>query len=606
MGSEHHFQVDLRGMIDLLSDHLYSGPQVYIRELLQNSVDAVTARKKIEPDYSASIRLEVIETDGSSPPTLVMTDDGIGLTEEEVHQFLSTIGKSTKRGIDRSDFIGQFGIGLLSAFVVCEQVVVITRSVKPDSPSIEWKARNDGTYTVRILEHQGEPGTQVYLRCKPGCHEFFEPEFIVNTAKHFGAHLPIPITISVGEDRTLINDTPPWRYEFASEQMQLERFLQYGEDVFGVRFLDAIPLSAPSGGVEGIAFVMPHSSSTATRRKHRVYLKNMLLSEDADNLLPDWAFFVKCVVNAKDLRPTAAREGFYEDQYLDATRDELGGCIRQYLVRLANEHRDRLNRIIDLHHLPIKGLAVEDDEFYEMFVNWLPFETSLGTMTLEEYRQNNEVVRYVSSRDQFRQVSSVAAAQDICLINGGYVYDDELLQKLPLVFPNQQIEKIDVSELTQEFTDITLEEREEVFDLIQVGNLVLQPYQCSVDVRKYEPANLPTLYTINEAGTFMRSIDQTKDMANDLWSGVLDSISESQVSIANAQLCLNYHNPLVRRLAGLKDRELLRRALEMLYVQALLLGHYPLKAAEMKLLSSGLLGLIEQAVDKQQEEESDE
>ena len=103
----------------------------------------------------------------------------------------------------------------------------------------------------------------------------------------------------------------------------------------------------------------------------------------------------------------------------------------------------------------------------------------------------------------------------------------------------------------------------------------------------------------------MRSVDQTKDMANDLWSGVLDSISESQVSIANAQLCLNYHNPLVRRLAGLKDRELLRRALETLYVQALLLGHYPLKAAEMKLLSTGLLGLIELAVDTEQEDSDD-
>src|SRR5215475_10074523 len=87
----HTFHVDLRGLVDLLSHHLYSSPKVYLRELLQNAVDAVTARRATDPSAPGRIRLEV---DGAG---LRVSDTGIGLTEADVHQFLATIGRSSKR-----------------------------------------------------------------------------------------------------------------------------------------------------------------------------------------------------------------------------------------------------------------------------------------------------------------------------------------------------------------------------------------------------------------------------------------------------------------------------------------------------------------------------
>jgi molecular chaperone HtpG len=96
MTMEHKFQVNLRGVIDLLSDNLYSGPQVYLRELLQNAVDAVVARRKTDPSHTGSITMELTQSNGKNPPTLMVQDDGVGLTEEEIHQFLATIGQSSK------------------------------------------------------------------------------------------------------------------------------------------------------------------------------------------------------------------------------------------------------------------------------------------------------------------------------------------------------------------------------------------------------------------------------------------------------------------------------------------------------------------------------
>src|SRR5918997_192685 len=123
------FQVDLRGVVDLLSHHLYASPRVYVRELLQNAVDAITARRAVRPDAPARVVIEPPEVTGDG--TLRIHDTGIGLTEEQVHELLATIGRSGKRdelGFARHDFLGQFGIGLLSCFMVADEIRVCKRA----------------------------------------------------------------------------------------------------------------------------------------------------------------------------------------------------------------------------------------------------------------------------------------------------------------------------------------------------------------------------------------------------------------------------------------------------------------------------------------------
>jgi molecular chaperone HtpG len=597
---DYKFQINLRGIIDLLSNHLYSGPQVYLRELLQNGVDAVRARTLLEPRHQGEINLEVM-TRRDGPATLAFMDNGIGLTEEEVHRFLATIGQTSKSGEfwdQPRDFLGQFGIGLLSCFVVSDEIVVISRSARHQGPTVEWRGRPDGTYSVKTLDRAIEPGTQVYLTCKKGCEEYFDPDRVRELAHHFGSLLPYPVRVAAGRDVRLINEeAPPWRRSFANRAQQTAALLEYGRATFETDFFDAIPLKAASGGVDGVALVLPFSPSLATKRTHRVYLKNMLLSESAENLLPEWAFFVKCVVNANDLRPTASREAFYEDETLAATRESLGQCLRDYLVGLARRDPDRLQRLIALHHLSIKALAVQDDDFYRLFIDWLPFETSLGEMTLGEYRKQHEVLRYVPDLNQFRQIARVAAAQGLCVINGAYVYNAELLGKFTEVFPDAQAEVVDPASLTQSFAELTLEEQEEVFNLVKVADLVLQPFKCAADVKKFRPTELPTLYSTSADANFLRSVEQSKEVSDAHWSSVLDNLAGRAGSGAYSQLCFNYHNPLVRRIAPLKNRALLQRSVQMLYIQALLLGHHPLSAKEMKLLNDGLIGLIESGVD---------
>ena len=593
---EHKFQINLRGIIDLLSNHLYSGPEVFVRELMQNATDAITARQKIDPAHVGDIRMEIHSTPGK-PPTVMMSDNGIGLTPEEVHTFLATIGLSSKRAAEGerpTDFIGQFGIGILSCFVVSDAITVYSKSAKGGTPAIEWKARPDGTYTLKEIDRDLSPGTQVWLTAKAECEEHFDPARVRELARHFGGLLPFPIHLLHGKTDIVVNERgAPWRQEYKNDRDRYRAYMEFGREVFESEFLDAIPLKSEVGGVEGVAYVLSHSATVTSKRAHRVYLKNMLLSENVENLLPDWAFFVKAAVNATDLRPTASRESFYEDDKLQTCRDTLGACLRTYLIKLSDEDPRKLDKIIHLHALAIKGLATQDDEFYKMVMPWLTFETSQGEMTFAEYRKQHDVVRYVPTVDQFRQVAQVERAHGNVVINGGYTYDAELLAKAEHIL-DVTTELVDPTALSQSFDDLDLAEQEAAAEFLRAAEAVLKPFRCEPDVKKYKPKELPALYTTNQEGRFFRSLEQSKEIANPLWSGVLDNLGRKDRPQATfAHICFNFDNPLVRRLTTVKDRAILHRSVQMLYLQSLLLGHHPLSAKEMTLLNDGLLSLIE-------------
>ncbi len=596
---EHKFQINLGGIIDLLSNHLYSSPSVYVRELLQNGVDAISARRHVEADHEGHIAIQLAMSD-MGRPQMVFTDSGVGLTEAETHQFLSTIGESSKRGAleeRRDDFIGQFGIGLLSCFIVSDEILMVTRSVKGDAV-VEWRGRADGTYDVSTRQDDSVPvGTTVFLSCKEGCEDWFEPERVRELIINYGGLLPFPITFETdhGAEQLNIADVP-WRVDFATKQAEWRANMAFGKRVFGQDFFDCVPLHSTVGEVNGIAYILPYTPSPTAKRAHRVYLKNMLLSEASDNLLPPWAFFVTCVVNTNQLRPVASREAFYEDETLQQTRDALGSALRQYLISLKNTDPDRLYALISLHYRAIKALAVYDDEFFELFIDMLPFETSLGRMSLGDFREQNDIIRYVPSIDTFRQIAQVAASQSMGVINAGYSYDADLLEKFGAMFPNETVERIDSTDLADDFEDLDFDEREDAFELVKIADLVLQPFKCRTDIKKFEPSDLPALYLAGDDVNFMRSLEQSKEVADEHWGSILSNLANSRNVDSYAQLCFNFTNPLVRKLIRTHDREIIRLSVQMLYVQALLMGHHPLNASEMALLNTGLIDLIDSAL----------
>lgn len=595
------FQVDLRGIVDLLSHHLYGSPRVYVRELLQNAVDAITARRAVEPTAPAVVRIQPPEVTGDG--TLRVHDTGIGLTEAQVHELLATIGRSSKRdelGFARHEFLGQFGIGLLSCFLVADEIRVRTR--RGDEATVLWTGYADGRYSVEVAgpaDERPEPGTTVTLVPRRGAEQWLTGTTVTELARLFGSLLPV--TVYVGNVETTTGP-PPWSDSPGSgpeKPSGRDKLIRYARETLGFTPFDVIPLSVPEAGLAGAAFVLPTPVNPAARASHRVYLKRMLLTEGAEGLLPDWAFFAQCVVDASELRPTASREALYEDGLLESTREALGDQLRGWLVRLAGSDPHRLGEFLQVHHLGVKALALHDDEMLRLVEQWWPLETNTGRMSLAEFRERHGLIRYAATIDEFRQLAAVAAAQDLAVVNAGYTYDTEIIERLPGTDRSVLIERLEPSDLTTRFDGLDPGVELALRPFLAEAQRTLDRLGCEVVLRAYDPVSLPALYLVSRSAAFHDQLQATRERSDDLWAGVLDALAASGPA-DRPQLVLNHRNPLVRRVTKLGDPELVGLAVEALYGQALLLGYHPIRPADAALLNSSFLGLLGRAVPGQE------
>ncbi|MFF7178157.1 HSP90 family protein [Streptomyces sp. NPDC008121] len=597
----HSFQVDLRGLVDLLSHHLYSSPRVYLRELLQNAVDAITARQAATPGAPATITVRTGDT-------LTVTDTGIGLTEADVHRFLATIGRSSKRtaegaldgaGLEsaRGEFIGQFGIGLLACFVVADEITVLSRSAAdPAAPTVEWRGHSDGRYTIRTLPASAmpEPGTTVRLVPRADNAEWTSPERVVSLARHYGGLLRHEVTVVGPRGEThRVNETPPWEQNHRSPLARREAMTAYCRGLFDFTPLDTIELDLPAAGLRGVAYVLPTAVSPAQRAGHRVHLKGMLLTDQAPELLPDWAFFVRCVVDTTSLRPTASRESLYEDGTLSAVRDALGERIRDWLTGLAASDPSLLHRFIDTHHLAVKALARYDDELLRIVLPWLPFETTDGNVTLEEFARTHPTLLVTRSVEEFRQVAPIAAAAGLGVVNGGYTYDRDLVLRLPEIRPGTTVTDLDPATVTAHLdaVDPTAELRAAAF--LAVARETIGVHDCDVVLRDFQPVTAPALLLDNREARHERTRSSMAADSDGLWADILGSLRHET---PRAQLVLNHLNPLVRQAITITERGLAVTTAEALYGQALLLSRRPLRAGESALLNRAFIGLLTHAM----------
>ncbi|MDU0290136.1 HSP90 family protein [Saccharothrix longispora] len=577
----HTFGVDLRGIIDLLSHHLYSSPRVYARELLQNAVDAITARRALQPDAPGEVVVEPVRSPGG---TLRISDTGIGLTEREVHDLLSTLGRTSKRddlGFARQGFLGQFGVGLLSAFLVAERVNLTTRSAR-GGPAVRWTADASGHYEVGEAE-RAEVGTTIELVPHRDAEHWLEHDVVKALLAEYGELLPV--TVRVG-DEVVTHDALPWT----------DDALAYGERVLGVRPFDAIPVEVPTVGLRGVAYVLPGGVHPGARQSHRVYLKRMLVGDSIEGLLPEWAYFVRCVVDSTSLRPTASRESLYQDETLLAVREELGRQVRDWLVRLDATDPDRTRALLDAHHLGIKSLARVDDEMLRLVERWLPFETTDGAQSLRQFRRRHGTIAHVPDVDEFRQLAPVAHAQGMGLVNAGYAYDAEIMERLVALDGPAAARRVAPGEVLAALDDPEPELERALRERLVLAKDVLERHDCEAVPRDFDPGTLPALLVTNAEAERERDVQQAGEEADALWAELLGNLVGSSSSDAAQRLVLNCRNPLVRRLARLTDAALVELTVESLYVHALLQARRPMRPKDTAALNRSFLELLDRAV----------
>jgi len=587
------FGVDLRGVIDLLSRHIYSGPEVFLRELLQNSRDAIVARSDhgaLDPAWGVRIR----PATDTSP--FIVRDDGIGLAADEVADLLSTVGRSSKRDVldlRNSDFLGHFGIGLLSCFMVADEIEILSR--KQGRLACVWHGLADGTYTVtELTEAQSDAvpiGTSVTLRGSREGATLLTERAIRRLAKRYAEYLPIPVTLATATgDERLTGPAP-----FLSADR--ETLLAYGEELIGHRPLDVIPIRVAGTATQGAAFVLGSPASGRGHHGARVYLGRMLASENEENIVPDWAFFLRPVVSSDGLTPTASRESLVKDDALKITRDAIADAVRQWVRGLASADRPRLHAFLSTHDLAIRAACVEDDELFRIVGPFLDFETAVGPMTLEQIAAAGDAL-FANSLDEFRMLTGLGS--NATLVNASYVHHEELLEKATHLFSGLKVSRADVMARLSELAEAPLEDRARTEPLAARATAALAVVDVDAVVKVLPDGTVPSLYIADAQVLTRVDMERASEIASGPWAAALRKAgnhvdatrARTGVTAVRAQVCLNWASPLVQRLSTLRDTEVFERSLRLLYVQALLAGRRPLTERDRALMSQSLDDLI--------------
>src|SRR5574341_599194 len=393
------------GILRLLSEHLYSDPKVALRELIQNAYDSCQ-RRRVEDASSTDYRPRIDIHLDAVARRLTISDNGSGLTKQEIRDYLSTVGRGyTDELRERLQFggrkealalIGQFGLELLSAFIVADQLELVTQSYQPGHPAWKWVSHGEESYRMSQAVRD-EPGSTFILHLKLA-GEFLLNEDLVRRIIQLSADfLEAPIYLNGGEEPVNVQDAP-WH-----RNGDLESYRQFIEERYNIRHpLAVLPLkdhieqvTHPNGSsdevitpLSGVLFI-PMGSIVSIREYGdvAVYIRRMFITEDERELLPRWAKFVRGVVECPILHPTVSREQVRRDETLYQIQTAIEDQLLSFLQHLAEHAPATWRNIIVAHNDLIKAWALESRTFFDAVCDLVTFDTSRGRLSVQEYLQ---------------------------------------------------------------------------------------------------------------------------------------------------------------------------------------------------------------------------
>ena len=358
---QHVFQAEVVRLLDIVAHSLYSNKEVFLRELISNASDAcdrlryaaITQPDLIESDPELTITLSVDE----ARRTLTIADNGIGMNHDELVKNLGTIAHSgtaaflDQLGEDKGDsanLIGQFGVGFYSAFMVADQITVLSRKAG-ESQAWRWHSDGKGSFTVaEIAEQDGQEGqegpprgTQVIVTLGKDYDEFLAGHRLEGIVKTYSDHIAVPILLHKDDDTTDRLNEASALWSRPKNDITPEQYREFYHHV-GHAFDD--PWLTIHNRQEGVIEYTNLLFIPATRpmdlfdpaRRHRVklYVRRVFISDDNEELLPPWLRFLRGIVDSEDLPLNISREMLQHNPVLTKIRT---GLIKRVLGDLQKQ-----------------------------------------------------------------------------------------------------------------------------------------------------------------------------------------------------------------------------------------------------------------------------
>ncbi len=441
------FKAESKRLMDLMINSIYTHKEIFLREIISNASDAIDklAYLSLTDDTVTTKRsdLRITVTPDKAARTLTVSDNGIGMTAAELEQNLGTIAKSGSLQFkadmegdkDKSDIIGQFGVGFYSAFMVADQVTVITRRHGEDAAHC-WKSSGADGYTISDCEKDA-PGTDVVMRLKPDTEdekygEYLETGRLQALIKKYSDYIRHPIRMEVEdyrqkdkpedagddyqpewetvvEEKTINSMVPLWQRP--RSKVTQEEYDSFYREKFGDWQPPLATVSTSSEGTvtfKALLFVpsaTPYDFYTREYEKGlQLYSSGVLIMDKCADLLPDCFRFVKGVADSPDFSLNISRELLQHDRQLKIIAAALEKKIKNELVKLMKDDREKYEKFWaafgrQLKYSVTEGYGAKKDLLQDLLLFTTSKEGGLSSLSeyVERMGEGQEFIYYVSA-----------------------------------------------------------------------------------------------------------------------------------------------------------------------------------------------------------------
>lgn len=401
---KYEYKAEMKQLLNIIVHSLYTHPEVFLRELISNSSDALnkmrfrklTDSNIIDPDADLKIMIEL----DSKNQIFSIEDTGIGMSREELIDNIGTVARSgtieflNKIKQDKKSFndnlIGQFGVGFYSVFMVADEVTIETRHGDVGSKAYRWRSRGDSTFTTEEIDKKSR-GTRISFKLKDSAKDFCQDQKVKDTIKKYSNFADFPVFL---KDEVVNKVTALWHKKADDiKQDELDEFYKFITNDFNE------PLGHLHMSIEGAVnfkalIFIPKTApfdllrSYADKSLH-LYSNKILIQNDCRELLPEYLRFLNGVVDTADLPLNVSREVTQSSPAMAKIKDVLTSKILSFLQDWADNDQDKYEHFYRNFSAPLKTGINIDYKNRDKIIELLRFETSLtekGKLTsLKDY-----------------------------------------------------------------------------------------------------------------------------------------------------------------------------------------------------------------------------
>lgn len=438
----HGFQTEVKQLLHLMIHSLYSNKEIFLRELVSNAADAADKLRfralendsLYENDGDLNVKLSV----DSEANTITITDNGIGMTRDEVIANLGTIAKSgTKDFFSKlsgdnakdSQLIGQFGVGFYSAFIVADKVTVRSRAAGADaSTGVEWISDGEGEFTIAEINKPSR-GTEITLHLREDEKEFADTWRLRSIVSKYSDHISIPVQMwkdevpeSEGPDGEKIEAQPgEWEVVNKATALWTREKSEITEDEYKEFYKHishdfADPLSWVHNKVEGkteytsLLYIPSKAPFDMWNREQnhglKLYVQRVFIMDDAEQFMPTYLRFVKGLLDSNDLPLNVSREILQDNKVTQALRQGCTKRVLQMLEKMAKNDAEKYQAFWNEFGNALKEGPAEDFSNREKIAGLLRFSSTHGdsdaqTVSLADYiermKEGQDKIYYVTA-----------------------------------------------------------------------------------------------------------------------------------------------------------------------------------------------------------------